>query len=148
MALDKYKVFKDLAGQWTFVREIKNTYSAQLSGHVTGVAEFMHFKDLANVLHYVEHGDFITDNDHRNTVTQEYFYKFSDSGEIEVYFASAGKMLELFHVINDASITTHVCKNDRYHIQYEFYIDQFSITYSVIGPQKNYISKTIFKRKI
>ncbi len=147
MPLNKYRIFKNLEGNWDFIRKIDNKLTTSLSGVVTGTASFAPILSDPNILHYVENGELITASGHKNSATQEYFYKVTDAGDIEVYFGSGGEMLEFFHVINDGVIADHICRDDCYKIQYEFGDDQFSIVYDVIGPNKNYISSTKFKRK-
>ena len=147
MPLDKYITFKSLEGNWDFIRKIDNKFTAPLSGVVTGTASFSPILRDPNILDYVENGALITISGHKNAVTQEYFYRLTDANDIEVYFGSGGEILEFFHVINDGVIADHICRDDCYRVKYEFGDDKFSIVYDVIGPNKNYISNTKFKRK-
>lgn len=146
MALDKYKIFKNLEGHWHFIREIDNKLIKSLSGCAIGVANFVSVKNSSNLLHYVEHGEFITIAGHKSAVTQEYFYNFTDTGDIEVHFASCGVIKEFFHAVGDGEAIKHVCLNDTYKVDYKFFDDHFTINYNVIGPKKNYSSHTTFKR--
>ena len=45
----------------------------------------------------------------------------------------------------------HLCIDDRYNVLYEFNLDkpdEFKIVYDVHGPKKNYLSETMFQKKI
>lgn len=45
----------------------------------------------------------------------------------------------------------HLCKDDNYNVLYEFDLDkpdEFTIVYDVNGPKKNYLSETLFQKKI
>lgn len=146
MILDNHRIFKGLEGRWSFVRIIDNFLTSSLSGQAIGIAQFLPVLGQSNLLHYIELGEFVSITGHRNSVTQEYFYKLNSENAIEVYFSVDGVMQDLFHIIANHTNIEHICLQDIYAVNYDFSVDQLLINYDVTGPKKRYISNTIFKR--
>ncbi|HVV68826.1 MAG TPA: DUF6314 family protein [Gammaproteobacteria bacterium] len=148
MTTETLKIFTQLAGNWHFHRTLST------AGSVTGNA---HFELVApNILHYKEHGVFTTDTQKTYQVSREYGYCYdATQDKVAVYFLCANQLDYLFHELNftsekDDLLTAtgiHVCREDRYSALYEFvHANEFNITYHVMGPRKNYVSTTVFKR--
>lgn len=161
------KIFNFLEGKWRINRFINGV------GSLEGSALFERCK--INELFYTENGQF-TFNDSLKSfeATQKYVYKYIAKtkddkleDDIHVYFPNGANESNsrLFHKFGECKMSDlvtfkaiHCCGNDRYHVTYEFIKNalenglnendkfEFIITYDVQGPNKNYSSKTYFKK--
>ncbi len=135
------RLFSSLEGQWNFHRTISQ------NGIVQGLATFT--KSDATTLLYREEGEWTQTKTTSYQVYQEYIYALKD-GSIAVYFAKTPR--KLFHVLTfpvlNKALASHQCKRDLYGTCYRFINpNQFSITHTIAGPQKNMTITTQFTRK-
>ena len=156
--LTSYKIFQNLHGTWSFARKIDNHKVSALSGIVTGTAHFSAITEYQ--LHYAESGIFTTATGAELAVKQEYSYAYSpQSQEITKYFCREQQNTGLFYELkfNGANgvnggtpIGEHLCVRDHYSAQYDFGskldFSEFTLTYKVQGPDKDYITKTTYAR--
>lgn len=139
------RVFHSLEGPWKFQR------FSDL-GNVQGIAKFQ--KIERNDLHYREDGIFFDTQGKSYRVYREFLYRFGQE-EISVFFAEKPiRLLHTLEFVNPLSTTDpvnakarHLCNCDTYDAEYEFRLPQeFSLTYTVKGPNKDYFMSTFFKR--
>ncbi|CAF4122176.1 unnamed protein product [Rotaria sordida] len=151
-------VFRSLhESKWTFERTLKGKPS---DGIVHGQAQFNFSQQ--NELIYKEQGKLILSSQEILDITQKYIYIYDENKDlITVYFVDNNdKCSSIFHTISFQSKQSsnigwiaygeHLCNQDHYFISYLFIfnginLSQFEITYTVKGPAKDYISKTIFQ---
>lgn len=120
-----------------------------------GIARFKMAKLKPNILHYQEEGVFTSITGSSFNASREYFYNYN-KGVISVFFAKNNQAAKLFHLLEFNQIqldfplhakAKHICNNDTYTASYEFKnSDQFSISYVVKGPSKDYMINTLYKR--
>ncbi|RNA27735.1 hypothetical protein BpHYR1_011812 [Brachionus plicatilis] len=149
------KIFSFFKGSWSASRTIVNT------GAFNGTASFESSETNANELIYNEKGvfEFFDRADSKFDASRSFLYSLVDDKDIQVFFNDKGSEKKLFHCFRCESIgdhtenrikfkNRHFCSPDTYDITYEidFENDQFEITYDVSGPEKSYISKTLFKK--
>jgi hypothetical protein len=125
-------MFKLLIGTWKARRTITNKNT------IYGTATFTKIDDIT--IKYRE--DVIFDN---MPMYKEYIYKYISKDSIKVYFMDGRH----FHTFKDDGISIHHCLNDTYRIKHKFHSkDKLEITYLVNGPEKSYISNTVYTRLI
>lgn len=154
------KIFSILEGKWIISRVIENI------GKLNGTALFEKSALNTNELLYQEKGLFeFYENSKSFETTRKYIYRLVNNQDIHVYFDEnydVSTNNSFFHQLNiDKQLISpnkkvynfsavHNCLCDVYNVFYEFKIDtenpEFSIVYDVKGPNKNYTSKTSFKR--
>lgn len=140
-----FEIFSRLPGHWSFTRTLSNFKEPLSSGIVTGNASFTPTDDPTHILHYKETGLFKS-NSTEHTIYNEYFFVFNEKTKnIEKHFAQNGIKTGLFYIIDAQHNGNHICVNDHYAASYAF-IDEcfkeFSLTYKVTGPLKDYVSET------
>ncbi|CAF3828287.1 unnamed protein product [Adineta steineri] len=143
--------------KWSFERILTGKPA---DGTVHGQAEF-HYSQHHELL-YKEQGKLILSSQIPLDITQKYIYVYDEDKDLmTVYFVDdKNKRGSLFHTIhfqsasNDGWIASgeHLCSQDHYSVSYLFRLNginltKFEITYTVKGPAKDYISKTIFQRE-
>lgn len=156
-------------GSWRVIRTINNAIGPDLN--VKGDAKFTPDTLNLNQLHYREHmiiesqkSPLSDDSSHLNkpiVATQEYLYhciQNHSENTIQVFFQNSNVLFHQFTLIGalstqnlpiTISATPHLCGQDLYSTLYTFLnIHTFEIKYTVIGPNKNYVSKTLFNRMI
>ena len=144
-----YKIFNSLAGHWQLERRIPN------QGLVKGQACFSNYKE-SSTLHYQETGILTLEDKKEFNFSREYFYYYENE-QISVFFVENARPGKLFHTLEfsprfkDAdpirACARHHCRHDIYDATYSFQDDkQFTVSYRVHGPTKNYSSATIFQR--
>lgn len=144
--LTSYEIFRRFSGIWRFQRQIVSVIESQPSGEVTGLAEF---KEVAsNLMHYSEIGTFETDAGKKIPIKQEYFFTFNESTKkIEKHYAKDGAPNGMLYAISNKLEGEHLCKDDNYKAKYGYVNDdfkEFTLDYDVLGPHKNYTSKTTY----
>ncbi|UJR13464.1 hypothetical protein I4U23_000478 [Adineta vaga] len=144
---------------WTFERILIGKPS---DGTVHGQAQFL-FSQSAELL-YKEQGKLTLSSQIPLDITQKYIYNYDEKNDVlTVYFVNENNQrASLFHKIDfqpkQTSSTSwiatgeHLCSQDHYSVSYSFAfnginLSQFQITYTVKGPAKDYVSKTIFQPK-
>lgn len=141
--MDIQDIFQQLSGWWEINRQISP------GGVILGEVEFEAVSD--DEYAYREHGTLTLDHgDVVEGVTRSYRYIYKE-GAIQVLYADGPDDGKLFQVLEFEDKTRaqaqHLCGQDLYQSRYEFYLpDSFSITHTVTGPKKDYVSDTIFKR--
>ena len=157
------RLFNLLEGKWEISRNVINI------GRLNGSAQFEKSNSNPNELNYTEVGIFeFYENANTFSASRKYIYRLVNDCDISVYFDDqANREQRLFHKFDliyankPASSDTdlvkisalHLCSEDIYKVNYEFKMnadrmDEFNITYDVKGPNKNYISQTLFKRNL
>ena len=159
-----YKLFKNLQGNWRFHRTLQNSSSSESLGFVDGTASFIVIK--ADRLHYQEVGVLTDSCQKKLKIHQEYLYIFDETKDtIEKKFSENGQDKGFFYFLSfDASSEQnnevlfyaygdHLCNRDHYKALYEFKktdnrMNKFALEYVVKGPDKDYVSKTFFRRQV
>jgi len=142
------RTFVLLQGNWAIEREIRPKGSFQ------GTASFVLSED--NVLNYMEEGTLELADGRIMQGERSHTYILHED-RIEVKFADGPNSGEHFVDINfpsdpDAnwpicSGDTHLCILDTYKSIFCFENeDEFHVTYTVCGPQKDYVSDSIYRR--
>ncbi|CAF1197854.1 unnamed protein product [Adineta ricciae] len=143
--------------KWTFERTLTGKPS---DGTVRGQAEFLFFSP--NKLLYKEQGKLTLSSQMPLDITQKYIYSYDEEKDLlTVYFVNEDSQLgSLFHTIHFQSKENssngwlasgeHLCSQDHYSTSYLFALNgvnlsEFEITYTVKGPAKDYVSKTVFQ---
>ena len=149
------KLFNFFQGSWAVYRTIENT------GVFSGKAIFEPSETNHDELIYQERGlfEFFDRVDSKFDASRSFIYRMVDQKDIHVYFNDKGSDKKLFHNFGCQTITDfaqnkielknkHFCLSDIYDITYKIDFEnlQFQITYDVKGPEKSYISKTLFKK--
>jgi hypothetical protein len=151
-------VFRSLhESKWTFDRTLNGKPA---DGNAHGQAEFKFSQDQE--LLYKEQGKLILSSQIPLDITQKYIYTYDEDKDlITVYFVDDNnKRASFFHTISFQPKQSsqngwiangkHLCNQDNYSVSYLFRfnginLSHFEITYEVKGPNKDYISKTIFQ---
>jgi hypothetical protein len=143
--------------KWTFERILTGKPS---DGTVHGQAQF-NFSHPQELL-YIEQGKLILSSQQPLDITQKYIYVYDEAEDLlTVYFVDdKTKRGSIFHTIHFQSKQSssngwiangeHLCSQDNYNVSYLFVFNginllRFEITYTVKGPAKDYVSKTIFQ---
>jgi hypothetical protein len=142
------EIFARLIGTWQFERTIVNTIQSNLSGTVIGEATFSPVVNNPTTLYYLEKGKLRTNNGMEFNVSKSYLYRETQSGKINVHSDEDHHPL-LFSLNPDkqgCAKASHFCVNDVYDAGFKFGENEFAIDYVVQGPNKNYTSRTTYKR--
>ncbi|HJD56041.1 MAG TPA: DUF6314 family protein [Rickettsia endosymbiont of Pyrocoelia pectoralis] len=135
------ELFLKLPGKYHIKRTISN------HGCGEGIAYFSQINP--NELLYKEELNFTYHGyDNQILAVKEYKYIFENNNIIK-YFTDKESSLfyKLDFVSNTKAIGSHLCGQDQYNATYIFVNpDSFSLTYEVLGPQKNFNISTIFTR--
>jgi hypothetical protein len=142
MTADLKAQLGQLVGSWAFERTISG------QGEMSGLAVFAVSAD--DLLSYREDGQFKLGTG-SYAFTRSYLYRFRRDG-VDVLFDETYP--RLFQSVDLTAQPTkwvgeghHLCAADTYASRYEFALPtSFSITHSVNGPRKNYVSHTHFVR--
>lgn len=158
-----YNIFTKLQGKWSFYRILKHRTSGSSLGSVEGTATFTPIKN--NLLYYKEEGEFLTPIGEKLQAQREYLYAYNrEKDEIEKHFSKNGEDTGLFYLLKFQQSSSgktqaiaygdHVCINDHYRAVYEFtkrkeekILEEFKLKYEATGPNKDYISETVFKKE-
>lgn len=142
------RVFALLLGNWAIEREIRP------KGHFQGTARFVRVD--ATTLAYAEEGTLVLNDGHSMVGERRHTYLLHED-RIEVLFADgpndgAHFVDILFPSDPEAdwplcSGDTHYCLKDTYKAGFCFDAeDQFDVTYTVCGPEKDYVSHSVYRR--
>jgi hypothetical protein len=139
------KVFKNLEGGWQLERVIAP------GGVIVGLAEF---KPLSKSQYYYKEQGRLTLDDGRliEDVSRAYDYRL-ESDVIKIYYADGpdnGKLFQTLEFSGETkAIAEHLCGDDLYKSEYEFYLpESFTIRHQVKGPKKDYISETKYSKRV
>jgi hypothetical protein len=141
------EIFPLLEGEWQFDREIPDY------GIVKGNASFK--KESSDNLEYHEEGLLFHNNGIKTYIKHSCSYRLvgeeilillrhNDNKE-EISFKLEFKPIKQNHPL--IAEGKYICGRDNYQTRYIFHMpSQFTITYKVNGPNKEYISQTEYKR--
>lgn len=142
------RLFDLLEGGWTIEREIRP------KGRFSGTARFSRVD--ARTLAYVEEGILAMGDGREMPGERRYTYRLHED-RIKVIFVGGvndGKTFVDLPFPSDAearwpfrSGDTHLCLKDTYQAMFCFEnIDEFDVTYTVCGPAKDYVSRSVHRR--
>ncbi|WP_337997304.1 DUF6314 family protein [Oleispirillum naphthae] len=142
------RVFALLLGNWMIERDIRP------KGSFSGTASFLSTGDAT--MAYAEEGTLTLNDGATMLGERRHTYRLHEDG-IEVLFADGPNTGEHFVDIlfpSDpeadwplCSGDTHYCLKDTYKAMFCFDTeDEFSITYTVCGPEKDYVSHSVYRR--
>ena len=135
---------------------IENHLHPDLSGQVTGTAQFLRINAFA--YEFSEQGEFVMPHD-TISVYNKYIYTYQPALQtITVYSAQQQVMQQQLFTLNFnatvdeqlfASSAEHLCAADQYVANYSFNLENtipvLQAIFNVQGPNKNYKSTTTFK---
>ena len=138
-------IFSSLIGKWQLLRTINQTdqvFTAKGTSSFTKV-------DDSTLFYQEECTLFMPDS--KLIMTREYFYLYNkEKNQIEKYFSHNQKQSYLFYIVNTEYRGSHLCVKDMYKAKYSFEkldkSSEFTLTYQVTGPTKNYTSITTYTR--
>lgn len=152
------RLFNLITGSWKISRQIHGI------GLLNGDAIFSLNPNNSEELFYSEKGIFKFNDAKSLAATRKYVYRHSGD-DILVYFDDKLQSTDdyrYFHRLNINSTDlsheehdafelkdVHLCGEDTYNVMYKFNFekqDEFLIEYNVKGPNKDYLSETIFKK--
>jgi len=167
-------LFKALNGPWSFNRSLVSKLTHTPSGTVTGTATLLPIaptsESSAAEYLYTEEGTMTTSQGLQMNTRRRYVWRLSKATEtssptISVFFVKPDNFSPdgLFHHLQFSKSPSqsikasgsHWCEPDQYEAEYEFSakgrdgpisLADFSITYHVKGPQKDYTSMTNFSK--
>lgn len=142
------RVFDLLVGNWTIEREITP------KGNFRGTCSFV--RTDARTLAYAEEGTLVL-NDGTSMVGERKHTYLLHEDRIEILFADGPNDGQHFVDIlfpSDpeadwplCSGDTHYCLKDTYKAMFCFETeDEFDVTYTVCGPEKDYVSRSVYRR--
>lgn len=134
----------DLAGKWKIEREVCDP-SGRLQSRMQGVGNFLLLEP--DELIYQEQLWHETKGNQLLFATKFYRYLFKENS-IEVYFHQEEEnRLFMILPIGREMVGTSKCKEDRYHLKWDWINeDQFLTLYSIKGPKKDYKIESRFSR--
>lgn len=151
MARDLFHFFK---GEWTFRRTIRDTRSGHSTAVASGNAVFSEEQQAAT-LHYRENGRVILQETmEAHSFFRDYRYCFRLE-KMDVYFADIvtgnNGLYQSYRYHAETGLLQatemHTCNKDLYTGVYKIESDDlFSNNITVLGPQKDYTSVTVYTR--
>jgi len=144
--------FKYLPGEWLIEREIINRLS--LSSSASGFGKVDIVKKDDGFLIYKELLKVRWANGFSSNSKKRYDYIVDDVGHIGLHNYEDNKksfMFNLFFEPSDSSLIKgeYQCVKDFYYTTYKIINDrEFTLTFQVSGPQKDYFIKSCFFRKL
>jgi hypothetical protein len=138
-----------LSGRWALKRTVEDRRSGEAMAAINGTALFA--TGLAGKAAYSESVTVSLEGGPSMPGKQRYFYCQEVHG-LSIFFD--GSHQRLFHRLvlesegtSLVAIDVHRCTPDRYDSHYEFRHDgTFTVTHTVEGPRKSYVSKTLYFR--
>ncbi|TVY36306.1 hypothetical protein LSUB1_G005863, partial [Lachnellula subtilissima] len=163
--------FRAMQGDWTLQRTITSRIATYPSGTLSGTASFKPRFPTdpafdAEYL-YIENGEFSATNGLKFGAKRSYVHRYTSSTDtLSVWFTKPDhKTVDyLFHALeiippvseSDPSEpwrakSRHLCIEDLYDVAYEFRfkgvgLEEWSLEYSVKGPQKDYTIRSVYRR--
>jgi hypothetical protein len=160
-------IFRSLQGDWSLRRSLISSIATYPSGTFRGTAKFFPRAPTepeydAEYL-YFEEGDFETENGLRFRANRRYSHRYNEANDsLSVWFVkSDNKTVDyLFHELEILPAeweggwkarAHHLCIADTYDVKYEFRfkgvsIEEWTLAYSVKGPQKDYRIESVYRR--
>ncbi|KAL9095427.1 MAG: hypothetical protein Q9165_002298 [Trypethelium subeluteriae] len=165
------KVFDSLEGAWTIRRKLTSAMPGYPTGFLQGTANFLPRPPTAAAFDaeylYLEQGELHPDSGPKMQASRMYVYRYhAPKDQISTWFVKDdGLSVDyLFNELqhdpstkqDDPGVFTlkgdHLCVNDMYYASYEFRPPEdnmnFSVTYKVQGPKKDYSHDTMFEEFI
>lgn len=153
-SVDANHIFNLLAGKWSLKRKFVNNIDKDFSGTASGLTEFLENND--NALSYHESVTALFDNGVEMKGAAYYKFCIEDS-QIHQYLVSSisnetieDHMFELNFSNSNNQIyasASYFCGLDKYEANYSFFEDnKFNVTYTALGPNKNFITETEFEK--
>ena len=141
----QFWILEFLVGAWTYDREFDNGNS--------GIGSVNFIENKFYGLEYSELGTLKLVNGTVLTAKRKYYFNTTENN-LEIYFFETPKIL--FQGIelkikgeNIIGKATHRCGDDFYDSEYIFKTNStFKIKHKVVGPKKNYVSKTNYRKVI
>lgn len=151
---DAKSIFKYFDGKWTISRDIKNLFAPHYNGKAEGTLKITHTpKELLN---YSEEVKVKFANGFEANGAQDYIFQLNKEKLSQYRAKSRGekeleKMYDLTFIPNKGRLLAkneYKCGKDLYKVEYSINdYNNFSIYYTVIGPEKNYSTQTSFIRE-
>jgi Family of unknown function (DUF6314) len=160
-------IFRSLQGDWSLQRSLISSIATYPSGTFRGGAKFYPRAPTepeydAEYL-YFEEGDFETENGLKFRANRRYVHRYNEAKDsLSVWFVKAdNKTVDyLFHELEILPAeggsgwrarAHHLCIADTYDVKYEFRfrgvsIEEWTLAYSVKGPQKDYRIESVYRR--
>lgn len=148
------KILDLLKGKWSLDRKLINKINKSLSGTASGTSEFT--EDKKNSLLYKEAVSVHFNNGFESHSTASYKFQIEDGKLNQCRIISSpveskeGYMFELNFFSDNSNIlasSSYICGKDNYRVEYIISNNnKFVITYTVLGPEKNYTTETKFQR--
>jgi len=150
--MNSVKAFNQMGGSWNLYRTISSPKFQPMTG--AGKAIFDKYKD-PNSLLYKEELILNLPSESINA-SKEYIFRLIDN-DVSVFFHETPE--RFFYTLKfapkipssdkvfDQAGGEHLCGNDNYTASYNFFDnDNFELIYKVVGPKKDYIMTTKYKR--
>ncbi|WP_341366375.1 DUF6314 family protein [Yoonia sp. BS5-3] len=132
----------DFEGKWVLDRQIADARAGQ-NGHLTGHAVFTRRSE--SVLEYCEEGRLQMGQGPALQATRRYIWHF-DAGQVAVQFDDEAPF-HRFALTPTAVGEDHLCGDDLYRSTYDFADwPKWECRWSVVGPRKDYVSTTRYRR--
>ncbi len=140
-------ILKLLEGKWSLSRTLENSIDSKLSAEANGETTIEIVDD--RTLSYLENVKTLFKN--KIEIKGKASYKFQlDDGKLHQYTNDENYMFELEFFTHNSerhAQASYMCGQDRYNVEYIFRNnDNFTVTYEVLGPNKNYTTNTNFER--
>ncbi|MGO3345623.1 MAG: DUF6314 family protein [Marinomonas sp.] len=140
--IESKQVLPYFLGDWKVQREISGF------GDIVGQAKFTLNSGSEQRLEYREAMVLPNSVDQKPNAFREYEYRITDMG-FDIFFADGATKGELFlsFAFTHASTLTsyHLCIKDHYDAKFEFLSEtEFELSFSVVGPHKDYAIRTRF----
>ena len=135
-------IFRNLEGEWVIKRNLGAVGNAQ------GKAQFVKSKDNDHVLCYTEKLDvMLVRGGIQSGAHQEYRFVYDEARDSIEKYTSSEELMYKLNISAGCASGAYQCKQDHYIAQYNFLNENhFTLTYSVKGPDKNYVITTEFER--
>ncbi len=131
----------DFEGDWRLKRVIEDRLAGQ--GVFEGTARF---EIDGTGLRYVEEGTLTLGSARRMHAERSYIWQLGPDGLIEVFFDD-GRPFHRFDPAQSGAGDRHLCDPDIYDVVYDFDTwPNWSSTWTVQGPRKDYVMRTSFVR--
>lgn len=138
------KLFKNLIGSWKINRALGNI------ANTDGIASFIPMNEYK--LHYKEILNLKINDCPPIKSKMSYMYKYFNGKILKYYDERPLRLLYQLtfpHKDNMFATGYHLCGPDQYNANYYFYNDNsFTLSYKVIGPNKDYTITTNFEKLV
>jgi len=144
-AISAKEVLSYFLGHWTVQREISGF------GNIVGQAAFQNHEDEAHWLDFQEAMVLPGAKENKPNAFRRYTYRMTATG-FDIYFsdgATDGALFLSFEFTQASKLTSHhLCIKDHYDATFEFLSDtEFQLSFSVVGPKKDYSITTRFTKQ-